>query len=86
MDEGISEVGDGTARYSDPVNVKGVSWAGHRGIKWVVDIVKEAITKTDIQTRVWPGSMDQHAGGAHVSAAVATGREIQALCVPYLPS
>ena len=57
MNEGVCEVSDCATRDCDPIYVEGVSWASHRGVERVVDVVKETVSKADIQAGVWPGAV-----------------------------
>ena len=85
IDEGISEVTDGASRDGHPLNMEGVCRTGYCGVKWTVDIMEETVSKADIQTCVWPGVVDHHAGGAHVGAVVELGGKVHSLSDPNLP-
>ena len=47
--------------------------------------MEETVSKADIQTCVWPGVVDHHAGGAHVGAVVELGGKVHSLSDPNLP-
>lgn len=86
VNEGVREVSDGATRDCDPIYVEGVCRAGHRGVERAVHFMQETVSQADIQALVWPSAVYQHAGGAHVVAAIVFWSEVHTLCVPDLSS
>ena len=80
---GVLQVGDGSTRDGDPVNVCAVRGTGDAWFTGLVELVKLTVPKADIQPSVRPDMVAQFTGGTQVHPVA--GGVLHALQDPDLP-